>query len=198
MIFYNINVDLFNFFNHGLQSPIFDGIMPIFTHFGGFKFLVLILVAVILYARITKRDTLKKVAIITLGALLFSAAIAFVLKHVVHEPRPFMSLDNVHLLITEDDLNSFPSGHATSTFAVVTSLILNMKELVKKNHLVIDIALVIFAVLIIFSRMYVGVHYPGDVLAGAIVGIVGALIINKFKDRIYSISRLLANKLNVK
>ena len=198
MIFYNVNVDLFNFFNHGLQSPVLDGIMPIFTHFGGFKFIILILVVVILFARITKRDTLKKVAIITLGVLLFSAAIAFVLKHVVHEPRPFMSLDNVHLLIAEDDLNSFPSGHATSTFAVVTSLILNMKEFAKKNYLVIDIALVIFAVLIAFSRMYLGVHYPGDILAGAIVGIVGALVINKFKDKIFGISRLLADKLNVK
>ena len=73
-----------------------------------------------------------------------------------------------------------------------------MKEFAKKNYLVIDIALVIFAVLIAFSRMYVGVHYPGDILAGAIVGIVGALVINKFKDKIFGISRLLADKLNVK
>ncbi len=158
--------------------------MPIFTHFGGFKFLILILIVVILYARITKRQTLKKIAIITLVALLFSDAISFVLKHVIHEPRPFLTMDNVHLLIAEDDLNSFPSGHATSTIAVVTTLILNMKELTKKYYVAVDVALVIFAVLILFSRMYVGVHYPGDILAGTIVGLVGALIINKFKDKI--------------
>lgn len=183
----NINVDLFNFFNHGLQNPILDGIMPIFTHFGGFKFLVLIMIALVLYARISKRETLKKVTIITLIALLFSGAIAVVLKHAFHQPRPFMVLDNVHLLITEDDLNSFPSGHATSTLAVVTSLVLNMKELAKKHYVVIDIALIIFAILIPFSRMYVGVHFPGDVLAGAIIGIAGALVINKFKDKILGI-----------
>ena len=184
----NINVDLFYFFNHALQNPIFDSIMPIFTHFGGFKFLVLIMIALVLYARVSKRDTLKKVAIITLVALLFSGAITVLLKHVIHEPRPFMVLDNVHLLITEDDLDSFPSGHVTSTVAVVTSLILNMKELAKKYYLAIDIVLIIFAIFIAFSRMYVGVHFPGDVLAGAVVGLVGAFVINRFKDKILSIA----------
>lgn len=183
----NINVDIFNFFNHSLQNPVFDSIMPILTNFGEFEFLLLIIIAAILYAQITRRKTLKKVAIIALAALLFSDAIAFVLKHMVHETRPFMSLDNVRLLVREDDLNSFPSGHTTSTVAVVTALILNMKELSKKHYLILDIVLVIFAVLIGFSRMYVGVHYPGDVLAGAVIGLIGAFTINHFKDKIFDI-----------
>lgn len=183
----NVNVDIFNFFNHALQNPVLDGIMPILTNFGEFEFLLLIVIAVILYAQITRRKTLKKVAIIALAALLFSDAIAFVLKHMVHETRPFMSLDNVRLLVREDDLNSFPSGHTTSTVAIVTALILNMKELSKKHYLILDIALVIFAVLIGFSRMYVGVHYPGDVLAGAVIGLIGAFTINHFKDKIFDI-----------
>lgn len=183
----NINVDIFNFFNHSLQNPFLDSVMPFFTHFGGFKFLILIIIAFVLYAHITKRKTLRNIAIITLIAVLFSDAIAFVLKHVIHEPRPFMSLDNVHLLISEDDLNSFPSGHTTTTVALVVSLVLNMKELAKKHYLIIDILLVIFAILIPFSRMYVGVHYPGDILAGAVIGLIGALIINKFKNQIISL-----------
>ena len=183
----NVNVDIFNFSNHALQNPLLDGIMPILTHFGDFKFLLLVVIAVILYAQITRHETLKKVAIIALAALLFSDAIAFVLKHIVHEPRPFMIIDNVRLLVMEDDLNSFPSGHTTSTVAVVTALILNMKYLTKKHYLIVDIALVIFAVIIGFSRMYVGVHYPGDVLAGAIIGLIGAFTINHFKDKIFDI-----------
>ena len=183
----DINVELFYFFNHAFQNPILDSIMPIFTHFGGFKFLVLILIAVILYAHISRRKTLKKVAIIAFVALLFSGAIAVVLKHVVHEPRPFMTLDNVHLLITEDDLNSFPSGHTTSTIAVVTAFVLNMKELAKKHYLIIDVVLILFAIFIPFSRMYVGVHFPGDVLAGAVIGLFGAFLVNHFKDIIFDI-----------
>lgn len=190
----NINVDLFYFFNHSFQNPILDSVLPIFTHFGGFKFLLLIMVAFVLYALRSKNETLKKVAIITLGALLFSGAIAFVLKGIINEPRPFMVLDNVRLLITEDDLSSFPSGHTTCTIAVVTSLILNMKELTKKHYLIVDIALVIFAVLIPFSRMYVGVHFPGDILAGIIIGLFGAFIINHFKDEIFYILKKLTSK----
>ena len=183
----NINVELFNFFNHAFQNPVLDNVMAALTHFGDFKFLLLILIAVILYAHITRRETLKKVAIIAFAALLFSDAIAFFLKHVVHEPRPFMTLDNARLLIAEDDLNSFPSGHVTSTVAVVTALVLNMGELSKKHHLIIDAFLIIFAVLIAFSRMYVGVHYPGDILAGAVIGLIGAFAVNHFKVLIFDI-----------
>ena len=123
----------------------------------------------------------------TFIAFLCSDIFAFALKHAVHEPRPFAVLDNVHLLITEDDPWAFPSGHTTSTLAVVTFLILNMKELVQKHYKLINILLIAFAILIPLSRMYVGVHYPGDVLAGAIIGICGALIVNKYKSNILSI-----------
>ena len=96
----------------------------------------------------------------------------------------------MHLIIAENDPNSFPSGHATSTLAVVSVFLLNMDDLVKKYHVVIDIALLVFAVIIMFSRVYCGVHYPFDVLAGALIGISGALIVNYFKDNIFTILRL--------
>ena len=180
----NINVDLFYFFNHNLQNPLFDGIMPIVTHFGGFKVLAVVLVVIILYAHFKGKKTLKRFTLLVLIAFLCSDIVAAILKHLVNEPRPFVTLDNVRLLITENDPLSFPSGHTTSTFSVATFCILNMKELAKKHYKIIDVALVIFALIIPVSRMYVGVHYPGDVLAGAVIGIVGALIVNKYKNKI--------------
>ena len=182
MILMNINVDLFYFFNHALQNPVFDWVMPVLTHLGGFKFLLLILIIIILYAHIKKKRTLRRVGILALVALLFSGLITAILKHLIYEPRPFASLDNVRLLITEYDPLSFPSGHTTSTFAVVTYFVLNMKELARRHYKVIDALLIIFAILIPISRMYVGVHYPGDVLAGAIIGIAGACLIYHFRD----------------
>ena len=183
----SINVDLFYFINHNMHNPIFDLIMPLFTHFGGFIFMVCILVAVILFARFTKRNTLKRIAILALIALLLSDVIVLCLKHIVNEPRPFMVLDNVNLLIVEDDPYSFPSGHTASTFSVITFFVLNMKELVKKHYLAVNTALIIFALIIPFSRVYVGVHYPGDVFAGALIGMTGALFVNHFKDKILGI-----------
>ena len=182
-----VNEALFEFINHGLQNPVLDAVMPYLTQFGDFIFIFLVVVAVLLYARISGRDTLKKVALITLISLLVAGGIAVFLKHLVHEPRPFMSLDNVHLLVMEDDPDSFPSGHTTAVFAVVFSLILNMKSLCKKHYKTIDVLLVIFALLIPFSRMYLGLHYPGDVLAGAIVGILTAFLVNRYKEEILSI-----------
>ena len=116
--------------------------------------------------------------------MLFSALIVFCLKNLINEPRPFATLDNVNLLITENDPCSFPSGHSASTLSVVTFFIMNMKDLVKKHYLIVDIALVVFAAVIPFSRIYVGVHYPFDVLAGVIIGIFCALVVNRFGDRI--------------
>ena len=81
-------------------------------------------------------------------------------------------------MIVENDHNSLPSGHAASTLSVVTVLILNMKKLFKKHYKLINIALIIFAVVIPFSRIYVGVHYPIDVFSGAIIGVGIAWMVN--------------------
>lgn len=178
----NINVDLFYLINHNLQNPVFDAILPYVTHLGGFIWLVIILVAVIIYAKIKSKNNLKRLAMIALISLLFADLIAYAVKLIVQEPRPYTTLDNVRLLIYEDDLFAFPSGHATSTLAVVTSLLLNIKE--KKAF---KILLVIFAVTILFSRVYCGIHYPFDVLAGAILGILGAITVNHFlKEKIFN------------
>ena len=183
----DINMGLFIYINQHMQNPVFDGIMPMITHFGGFIWLLLIVLVVLLYAKVTNRDALKKVAAIALVALLFSDLIALLLKQIVQEPRPFMSLENVRLLIPESDPCSFPSGHATSTLAVVSIFLLNMDDLVKKHKVLIEILLLIFAVVIVFSRFYVGVHYPFDVLCGALIGIVGALVVNNYKDKILTL-----------
>ena len=169
----NINEALFIYINQFMQNPTLDVIMPNVTHFGGFVFLFLLVVALLIFSVITKRDTLKKVAIIALVALLVSDVIVLALKNLVHEPRPFMALENVRLLVPEDDPNSF-----LLNLICWFSIGENDKELA------------IFAVLVVLSRVYCGVHYPDDVLIGALIGIFGAFIVNRFKDRIFEFLRV--------
>ena len=174
----NINVDLFYLINHNLQNPLFDSIMPFITHLGGFISLFCLCVLVIILSTIFKKKNIRYIALICLLSLLIADGIALVLKYVIFEPRPFVSLDNVNLLIVEDDPMSFPSGHTTSTFAVLSALIFKYK-----NKL-LAVILVICAILIGFSRIYVGVHYPGDIIAGAIVGILSAYFVHRYEEEI--------------
>ena len=148
--------------------------------------MLMIVLLVILYAKLRNKETLKKVAIIALIALLLSDLVTYAIKLVVQEPRPYMVLDNVRLLIFEDDVFAFPSGHATSTLAVISVFLLNIEDLAKKHYKILSVLLTLFAIVILFSRIYCGVHYPFDVLSGALIGIAGALIVNRYKDKILS------------
>lgn len=189
----SLNTQIFYFFNHAFQNPVFDAIMPFWTELGSFEFIFFLVIAILIYAYIKNNETLKNIMLLSLISLLLSGFFVVLLKNGFQEPRPFMSLDNVHLLVNETDPNSFPSGHTSSTFAVVTFVLLNIGQLVKKHTKLVSICLIIFAISIPFSRMYVGVHYPGDVLIGGIFGLASAFVVNHFKEQILSIIRKLNN-----
>ena len=152
--------------------------MPYVTHVGGFVSLFVLCVLVIFLSIIFKKKNIRNIACLCLLALLIADGIALLLKNLVAEPRPFISLDNVRLLIVEDDPMSFPSGHTTSTCAVLFTLIFKYKDKL------LTFILVFCCFLIGFSRLYVGVHYPFDILAGATIGILSAYFVYSFEDEI--------------
>lgn len=180
----SLNIDLFFFINHNLQNPIFDAVLPLITHLGGFVWMLIIVIALLIYAHFKNRETLERVAILALCALLFADLITYALKLIVQVPRPYHTFDNVRLLVYGDDIFAFPSGHATSTAAVITVFVLKIRELIKQHYNIARIILMLFALVIMFSRIYCGAHYPFDVLVGLIVGIVGALVVNKYENKI--------------
>ena len=87
-----------------------------------------------------------------------------VLKHLVERARPFDDLTNIISLIKKPTDYSFSSGHTGTSFACAGVL---YNKLPRK----FGIPAIILAVLIGFSRLYLGVHYPSDVLAGMVIGI---------------------------
>ena len=102
------------------------------------------------------------------GVVLATAAVVFVLKLVVRRPRPCASLQCVTALCRAPTDFSFPSGHAAGSFAVATFL---ATWLVLRHRAPLPAAgLVALAAAIGVSRVYLGVHFPGDVLAGAVIG----------------------------
>ena len=87
---------------------------------------------------------------------------AAAIKAIVDRPRPFERYAQPETLVPHSRDASFPSGHASTSFAAATMLSLAFPPLAP--------ALYLLAAAVAFSRVYVGVHYPLDVLAGAALG----------------------------
>lgn len=116
-----------------------------------------ILCAVVLLAVPKTRKTGYAAAI---WSLIFGAIVTnLLLKNIVARPRPFAEIEALIPMITKPKDFSFPSGHTTASFAVALVM---LRMLPKK----FGIPAVVLAALVAFSRLYLGVHYPTDVLAG--------------------------------
>lgn len=161
----NFDMETLNFINNNLHSPIMDKFMIIMTSIGNGG-LIWILISLILI--ITPKY--RKVGIMTICALILTTIIGEgILKHLIRRPRPFISLPDIKLLITAPTSYSFPSGHTGSAFAAAGIL----GAMIKKSKPYV----ITLAILIAFSRLYLFVHYPEDVLAGIILGLCSAQIV---------------------
>ena len=120
---------------------------------------------IIIYAvgLIEKDSTTKKKAIFIGETFAASAFISLALKSIVKRDRPYVTYPEIDNVVEESSY-SFPSGHTSSAFATATSL-----SMVYPKWYVIAPSF-LWAGAVGYSRLYLGVHYPTDVLAGAIVG----------------------------
>ena len=176
----NQNTVLFYMINHGMDNNAFDFIMPLITNFG--SFIVWAAICGLLF--IFGGEKGKKVAILGLAALFVSNVAVYLLKFIIAEPRPFLTLPNVDLLVSESEYYSFPSGHTASSFAAAVVIGLKYKLNFRGKNYDLIYPLLIFAGVIGFSRIYIGVHYPLDVAFGALVGIIAALLVLKVEDNV--------------
>lgn len=169
--FYNIDLTLFYSVNHTLHNTLLNSFMPFFTNTGEYG-LLWIIISLILFAVgfAGGKPTLRKTAFLMLLALAISHLSCELLKNLFQRPRPFETLPDVNLMIKSIHSFSFPSGHAACAFAAT---IVPARKIPGTAWLFILLAL-----LMAFSRVYVGVHYPSDVLAGSLLGLAcGALVL---------------------
>lgn len=108
----------------------------------------------------------RKVGVTALIALAIGAIITNVfLKNIVARTRPYEVIDGLLLLVGKQSDFSFPSGHSCASFAAAMAYY----KMSPKQY---GIPALVLAGLISFSRLYVGVHYPTDVIAGIMIGIL--------------------------
>ncbi len=160
-----LDKSLFYFFNRGIANPVFDIMMPFVTSdFNLRVFLVLVWLGLLIFGGKTGRI----VAILLIPAIAISDQLSsHIIKPLVGRIRPCHELENVRLLVSCGSGLSFPSSHAVNSFTVATLL-----SKFYKRYMVYLFSL---AFLIAFSRVYVGVHYPGDIVAGMSIGFVVGL-----------------------
>lgn len=148
-----------------LRTPILDQVMRFITTLGNAG-IVWIALAIILLVIPRKRKT---GSIVTASLVINIIVVNLILKNVFARIRPFNVNTAVQLLIAKPTDYSFPSGHTAMALTVVTALFLAGEKKLAWTALVL-------AVLIAFSRMYLYVHYPTDILGGVVVGILCGLI----------------------
>ncbi|MEA3489869.1 MAG: phosphatase PAP2 family protein [Candidatus Omnitrophota bacterium] len=164
----NIDTAVFYFFSKTCHNAVLDVLMPCVTELGNSKILFLIAV-IFLFIR---KKRIRISGILLMAGLLFSYYTVHALKDLVERPRPFMVLEGVTALISVDG-PSFPSGHATVAF--FTALI--MTKCFRRWYIFYSAAAAVAV-----SRIYLGVHYPLDVVAGAVLGtVIGYILVHVSK-----------------
>lgn len=112
-----------------------------------------------------------------LGAAIFARfGVVELIRFFWQKPRPFVE-NQVNLLLDKIDQAAFPSGHAAFFFALSTIVYFYNKKT--------GIGFFIASILISVSRVFVGVHWPSDILAGALVGILCGWLIHRFFKKLF-------------
>jgi undecaprenyl-diphosphatase len=180
---YRIDLIIFYFFNHTLSIPVLDKFFSFVTNVNNWymAYIILLLISFIKGGRTGK---ITAVGVLILIALTDQFS-SHILKDLVHRLRPCIVLPDAYTPMGCTGTYSFPSSHAFNNFAAATFIYRFFPKL--------KWALFITAVLISVSRIYLGLHYPSDVLGGAILGsLVGyffALLVQWIEKRITHDSR---------
>ena len=159
--------------NHSTANSLFDVLMPALTSHG-----YLLVLPFLLYMIVCSLDRMDAQGKRFLSTALWTIAIsccAFflaewveaVVKNAVARERPCTAIEGIRLIVGWPKSYSLPSGHAISSFACAVPLYILSREYMMMQWRLYPLAL---ASVIAFSRLYLGVHYPTDVLAGAVLG----------------------------
>lgn len=160
--------------------PVFDQLM-IWTSLLGIPIVVALVAAQ--WWRQKERTSVRHVLIASGLSFVLGLAMNQIILLFLHRVRPY-DAGLTHLLIPPSSDWSFPSDHATATMAIAATFLLHRMPRVGATFLAASLLMMI-------SRVYVGVHYVGDVLAGAVTGGMAALVVSNLYRQGTRLDRLI-------
>lgn len=171
--------NVLKFVNHTMRTEFLDHIMPYITKLGDAGIFWIALALILLIPKKTRRTGAAMGVAMLIGLIIGNG----LLKNIIARTRPYDISNTVlprhKLLIDPPTDYSFPSGHTLASFEAATAIY--------KDHTVYGFLAFVLALLIAFSRIYLQVHYPSDVLGGAILGflfgLLGSTIVRSVSDR---------------
>lgn len=149
--------------NSRLGVGLAGNAFALITHLGDWSAVWLLLCALILW-RGHGGDESRRTVVLTITGMLVAELMTWLAKDAVGRPRPYEVLPHVRLLVAPPGGYSFPSAHAMRSFVAAGVLSRNLGNR--------RWSLYVLAALIAFSRIVVGVHFPSDVLAGGLMGLL--------------------------
>ena len=159
----SFELSLLDFLQEHLRNAFLDAVVPVFTKLGDYGILWILLAVGLLAFPKTRRIGLA----VSCALLLEVLCCNLLLKPLVARPRPY-TYRELQLLVSAPRDFSFPSGHTAASFAVSSALFF------RRNRLWIPAFAL--SVLLGFTRLYLYVHFPSDVLCGALLGVLAGYL----------------------
>ena len=165
-----MDVQLFHWLNNlAGQSRAFNAVIVFLAEYIPYIVVLAFLALLFYYSDYARQEKIRIFCTVTLATIIARYGVAEIIRFFYHRQRPFITFDTP-ALFTESSW-SFPSGHAAFFFALAAALYLYNKKWGAWFFLA--------AIFISISRVIAGVHYPSDILGGALVGIAVAYIVKK-------------------
>ncbi|MGH4137284.1 phosphatase PAP2 family protein [Clostridium sp.] len=162
------DINLLRIINNSWKCRFLDTIMPAMTYLGSFPFMFVFCTLAFLLST----TALHVMATRAMISITISTGIGKLLKITVTRLRPFIDIPNLNIKKIGIDKYSFPSGHTIGAFSLAVIIALYFP--------IFGFITIPLACCVGISRMYIGVHYPTDVMVGAFLGITCSLLTYRF------------------
>nr|WP_041173581.1 phosphatase PAP2 family protein [Clostridium botulinum] len=182
-----MNIEFFRLINNlANKNSVLDKIMIFFSK--DIPYIFMAIVAIVFILGITKKNCdYRKVAVNTFIIAVINLTISFIIGGVYYVDRPFVH-NKVNLLYIHAKNSSLPSDHAIGTMSIALGL--------RKYNKLLSLILTVFSIIVGFSRVYVGHHYPLDIIGAYIIVFATNYIYNlKLRNKVESLYKAVEKKL---